>query len=104
MYAIIKDGEQIAITEKLNYITQNKNGVFVSSTESDAQGVAVNNIPYNIAGRGKMADCESVVIFEIDGGRCIETGNENQHETDTLVVDHEYRLTLLELGVTENVI
>ena len=99
MYKIIKDGEQIAITEKLNYIKQNENGVFVSCTELFAQGVAVNNTPYNIAGRAEMADCETVVIFEIDGGQSIENGEATQHEADTLIVDHEYRLTLLELGV-----
>lgn len=27
-----------------------------------------------------------------------------QNDTDTLIVDHEYRLTLLELGVTEDAV
>ena len=101
MYKIIKNGEQIAITEKLNFIKQAKNGVFYKCDEKEAQGVAINNTPYNIFGREPMAVNDTVIIIEVDGGQCIQNGDENQHETDTLVVDHEYRLTLLEMGVIE---
>ena len=101
MYKIIKDGEEIAITEKLNYIKQTASGVFVGCTEKEAQGVAVKNTAYNLLGREPMNECETVIAIEVDGGEHIKTGEESQTETDVLVVDHEYRLTLLELGVTE---
>ena len=101
MYKIIKDGEQIAITEKLNFIKQAENGVFYNCDEKEAQGVAVNNTPYNIFGRAPMTANDTVLIIEVDGGKCIQDGDESQSETDTLVIDHEYRLTLIELGVTE---
>lgn len=99
MYKIIKDGAEIALTEKLNFIKQTPAGVFVSCAESEAQGVAVKNTPYNLLGRGNIEGCETVVIMEIDGGEHIQTGEECQSETDAFVVDHEYRLTLLENGV-----
>ncbi len=101
MYKIIKDGEEIAITEKINYIKQNTNGVFVSCTEREAQGVAVRNTAYNLLGRGGMSNCETVIAIEVDGGEHIQSGEASQTETDVLVVDHEYRLTLLEMGVAE---
>ena len=101
MYKIIKDGVVIATTEKLNFIKQSASGIFVSCDESDAQGVAVKNTAYNLVGREPMNECETVAAFEVDGGACIQENGENQTETDTLVVDHEYRLTLLEMGVAE---
>ena len=101
MYKITKDGDVIAYAEKLNYIKQKENGVFVSCTEKEAQGVAVNNTAYNIAGRQEMTGCETVAIFDVDIGEYIQHGEECQTETDALVIDHEYRITLLELGVNE---
>ena len=101
MFKVIKDGKEIAITEKLNYIKQNTNGVFVSCNEREAQGVAVHNTAYNLLGRGGMVDCDVVTVFEIDGGANIQSGETSQTETDVLVVDHEYRLTLLEMGDKE---
>lgn len=101
MYKIVKDGKTVAITEKLNFIKQSESGVFVGCSEREAQGVAVKNTPYNLFGRGGMNGCETVAVLEVDGGACIHTGDESQNETDALIVDHEYRLTLIELGVTE---
>lgn len=99
MYKIIKDGETIAITEKLRYIKQNGAGVFIGCNDKDAQGIAVKNTPYNLAGRGAMRGCETVVVLEVDGGDCIQAGEEMQTDTDALIIEHEYRLTLLEMGV-----
>ena len=101
MYKINKDGTTIALVEKLNFIKRSETGIFVSCAENEAQGVAVKNTPYNILGRKPMAECETVVIFEVDGGECLTTTDENQTTADALIVDHEYRLTLLEMGVTE---
>ena len=99
MFKIIKDGKTIAITEQLIYIRQKETGVFVACEEQAAQGVAVNNTAYNIFGREEMKGCETVAIMEVDGGGCIFTGDEDQTETDTMIVEHEYRLTILEMGV-----
>ena len=101
MYKIIKEGKAIATTEKLNFIKQSEKGIYISCNETEAQGVAVNNKAYNLIGRQAMNECETVSIFEFDGGASIQTGEENQTATDTLIVDHEYRLTLIEMGVTE---
>lgn len=101
MYKVIKNGVEIAITDELTFIKQTADSVFVLCTEDEAQGVAVRNTPYNLLGRGGMTDCETVVVAKVDGGEHIEAGEASQLETDVLVVDHEYRLTLLELGVVE---
>lgn len=99
MYKIIKDGKTIAITEKLNYIKLSSNGVYVSSDEREAQGVAHNNTPYNLIGRAPMEGCETVFVVEVDGGECIYTGDIKQTDADALIVDHEYRIILIEMGV-----
>lgn len=105
MYKIIKtNGDVVTVTEKLNFIKQGSNGIYYSSDEKDAQGIATNNKVYNLLGREAMANCETVVVVEIDGGACIIEGENQQTETDGIIVDHEYRLIMVELGVTENVI
>lgn len=101
MYNVKKDGEIIAMTEKLHFIKQSKNGIFVKCDEKDAQGIAVKNTPYNLLGREPMTGCETVLVFEIDAGEHLKNSDENQLVSDALVIDHEYRLTLLEMGVTE---
>lgn len=99
MFKIIKDGETIAITEKLHFIKQDGNGIYKSCSEKEAQGVAVKNTPYNLVGREAMNGCATVSVMEIDAGAHIQAGDVMQTETDALVVDHEYRIALIELGV-----
>ena len=101
MYKIIKNGEVVAITEKLNFIKQGENGVYYSCTEKEAQGVAVKNKPYNLLGREAMAELETVIAVKVDAGEILYTGETEQTDTDAIVIDHEYRLTLLELGAIE---
>jgi hypothetical protein len=100
MFKIIKDGEQIGITEKLHYIYQKENGVFYECDSKEAQGIAWKGTPYNLRGRAPMAVNETVIVIEVDGGEHIHDGENNQYESDALIVDHEYRLTLIELGVS----
>ena len=101
MYKIIKDGAIVAMTEQLNFIKKEADGVFYACTESEAQGIAVNNTAYNLLGREEMAECETVIAVKVDGGACILEGENNQTETDALIVDLEYRMALYEMGVSE---
>lgn len=99
MYRLIKDGKVFAITENLTFIRQSNNGVYVICAEEKAQGIAHKNVPYNLLGREPMAGLETVIAVEVDGGECIHNGDVNQTDADALIVDHEYRITLIELGV-----
>lgn len=97
MITIYKDGNRIALVEKPNYIRQDGD-VYILCQESEAQGIAVNSVPYNLSDREPMPGLETVVVVETDGGGRIYQGDLEQANTDELIVDQEYRLTILELG------
>lgn len=102
MYQIIKDGETVAITEKLHFIKQDTSGIFKACNEREAQGIAVNNTPYNLIGREAMNGCETVAILEVDGGASIQTGEQQQTALAALLIEVKYKQTLYDLGVCEN--
>ena len=97
MYQIIKDGTPLALVERPNYIYKHTNGCYVLCSESEATGVAVDGAAYHLVGKAEMEGLDSVVMVETDGGKELTTA---QSESDEGYVDHELRLTLLELGVT----
>lgn len=70
MYRIIKqDGTEIAVTEKIHYIKIAKNGCYVLTEKEDAEGVAVDGIPYSILMHEPLTGAEdTVVISEFDSG------------------------------------
>ena len=68
MFEIIKDGKVIATTEKANYIRLHPDGFYILCEKEEATGVAVDGVPYALRD-GSLGDCETVVVFEVDGGR-----------------------------------
>lgn len=81
MYAVVKGGVVIGIVEKPRFIKKTEDGVFVEATESEAQGVALNSVPYNLPG-GEMEGLETVDINEVNGGEYIM---DQQGVVDTLL-------------------
>lgn len=106
MYQIIKNGKVVALTDSVCYIkvegvTETEAPRFVPCDEEEAQGVAVNGRVYSLFGCTLVPDLDEVIVHKKDGGKCIAKAEENAAQTDALVVDHEYRLILLEMGVAE---
>ena len=101
MFEVIKDGVRIALVINPTYICKSKNGCYALCSEGQAQGVVVDGVPYSIMGMSKMEDTEVVTLCRINGGKIIQDGITQGNDQNELMVDHEYRLTLLELGVTE---
>ena len=58
-------------------------------------------IPSILAGREAIEGAETVALEHIDAGKEIELVNTTISDTDALTVDHEYRITLLELGIDD---
>ena len=69
MYAVVKGGSVIGIVEKPRFIKK-VDGVYVEAEESEAQGVALNSVPYNLPGGG-MEGLETVDLNEVNGGEYI---------------------------------
>ncbi len=102
MYRITRDGGAcIGMTEAPNYIKQAQNGSYVLCPEPEASGIAFNGVAYHIMGRTALKGAETVMLEEVDAGPDILAANRTLADTDGMVVDLEYRLTLLELGIAD---
>lgn len=102
MLKIIKDGTCLGMTEAANYIRQAKNGCYVLCPEPEASGIAFAGTTYHLLGRDGMEDQDTVMLEETDAGAEIQAAKVAAADTDGMIVDQEYRLTLLELGLTED--
>lgn len=98
MYKIIKDGGSIGMTEAPIYIKQAENGCYILCPEPEASGIAFDGATYQLLGRDPMDGVETVMLEEVDAGVMIASEMKGNMDMDTLTVDHEFRLTMLELG------
>ena len=105
MYKIVKvsDGTVLALTEDVTYIKRADNGCYVLCPESEASGICYAETPYQLFDRNQMGDeLEPVMLEQTDiGSRIMETQTAIE-DADALNVDQAYRLTLLELGITDD--
>lgn len=69
MYKAIKNGETLALIGSPNYIKQSGPN-FVLCEEAEAQGVAINSVPYAIFGREPMTaeGIEEILLVWVDDG------------------------------------
>ena len=102
MFRIIKAGAGIGLTENLNYIKKAENGCYILCPEHDASGIVFKGVAYHLLGRAAMDELETVSLEQADAGTEISKAKSAVEDADALNVDQEYRLTLLELGISEN--
>ena len=105
MYRITKisDGSSLGMTEAPTYIKPAGNGCFNLCPEPEASGIAISGVPYRLLGREApegMGKLDAVMLEETDAGPMVAAAHNLSADIDGLTVDHEYRITLLELGVT----
>lgn len=101
MYKIIKDGATLAQVEAPSYVRRQNNGLFVTCEERDAQGIVHNGTVYHLLGRADLEGRESVTLEQFDAGAELENTKQTVEDADAMNVDQEYRLTLLELEISE---
>lgn len=102
MFKITRDGESLGMTEAPNYIKQTENGCYNLCPEPEASGIVFEGTPYRLLGREapeEMGELDAVMLEEMDAGPLVAAAHELASDIDGLTVDHEYRLTLLELGL-----
>lgn len=69
MHSIIAGNLELGVTEVPTYIRQMSNGYYALCSESEAQGVAFEGRPYQLADRPAMTgELEAVRLVKIDGG------------------------------------
>ena len=103
MYRLTKDGVCLGMTEAPTYIKQAKNGCYILCPEPEASGIAFNGVVYHLLGRDSLEGVETVMLEEVDGGQELLTTQQSLVDAESMNVDHEYRLALLELGLKEEV-
>lgn len=95
MYQIIVNGKPIGYAQKPNYVQKLDNGSWGLCTSIEAEGVAFDGTVYPM---------DNIALAYQDSGVYAQMADEQAKafaDTDELMVDQEYRLTLLELGLTE---
>lgn len=104
MFKIIKasDGTVLALTEDVTYIKKADNGCYILCPEPDASGISYAGMPYHLLDRDPMGDdLESVILEPTDIGGWIMEAKAAIEDADEMNVDQAYRLTLLELNVSD---
>lgn len=101
MYKIIKDGVTLAMTEAPNYIKQQENGCFALCAAEEATGIAHAGTVYHLLGCPPLEGVETVILEATDAGTMLVEARQAADDADALNVDQEYRLTMLELGITD---
>ena len=102
MYRLTKDGVCLGMTEAPTYIKQAKNGCYILCPEPEASGIAISGVPYRLLGQEAqegMEELDAVMLEETDAGPMVAAAHDLSADIDGLTVDHEYRITLLELGL-----
>lgn len=97
-----RDGKSLGMTEAPTYIKQAENGCYILCPEPEASGIAISGVPYRLLGREApegMGKLDAVMLEETDAGPMVAAAHELSADIDGLTVDHELRLTLLELGL-----
>ena len=95
------DGTVLALTEDVTYIKKADNGCYILCPEPDASGISYAGTPYHLIGRKPLDDAESVILEPTDIGGWIMEAKVAIEDADEMNVDQAYRLTLLELNVSD---
>ena len=96
------DGTVLALTEDVTYIKKADNGCYILCPEPDASGISYAGTPSHLLGRDPMGDdFESIMLEQTDIGSWVTETQTAIEDADALNVDQAYRLTLLELNVSD---
>ncbi len=96
------DGTVLALTEDVTYIKKADNGCYILCPEPDASGISYAGTPYHLLDRDPMGDdVESVMLEQTDIGGWVTETKTAIEDADEINVDQAYRLTLLELNVSD---
>ncbi len=98
MFKIIKDGALLAMTEAPTYIRRHENGCFVLCTVELADGIAHMGTVYHLLGCPEIEGAETVMLEVTDAGAILVEASQVAEDVDAMNVDHELRITMLELG------
>lgn len=113
MYSVHTANQTVGYTDKPDYCYLDGSSPHIIGRKERARGevatgVIFQGVIYNLPGHSDFEGCETATVAEIDEGvvlneqqRRIVAAEAAEADEDALSVDHELRLTMLELGLNE---
>lgn len=104
MFKIINPdtGAYIGMTDSPVFIKQHENGCFILCPEPEAQGISFEGAVYQLQDRPSMDGVDKTAMLEaVDAGAALAQVQQTAADNDAMNVDHELRLTMLEMGLAE---
>lgn len=106
MYAILNGGGLVALCDRPRYIKKNKtSGVYVETTEDEADGISVNGDLYNINGKTTIPGAPDAVIVHKDVSEYVFRNRlqiaENQDAAQKAIAGAEDALCVLDTEAGE---
>lgn len=99
MYEFLKNSAHIAFAEAPAFVKYDySNKCYALTDESGAEGVYIKGKHYSIAGKRPLPQAEVIEMQTIDSAYIFMKNEKEKADTDALLIEQEYRLTLLELG------
>ena len=97
------DGTVLALTEDVTYIKKADNGCYILCPEPDASGISYAGTPYHLLDRDPMGGRFGKRYAGADRHWWLDYGRRKAtiEDADEMNVDQAYRLTLLELNVSD---
>lgn len=106
MFKLVVDGVTIGFTEKPRFVrVKPESGAFVETTQDKAEGVAYKSKVFNLFGHEIGGVEETVSVVPYDGGddsKSVSELRQAENDLDAMTVDHELRLSMLEMGLEDD--
>ena len=99
MYEFFLNNKSFISLHSPTFICKQKNGYFTLCDEAQAQGVVINNVTYHIHSKPDIGEFSTVVMQKISEDVNQTEEMQVQSDIDGITVDHELRITMLELGL-----
>lgn len=96
MYAILSNGELLALCERPRYVKRNQDGVFVEAPKDKAEGIAVGGEVYNLPGGSAITDAPEALVQEAEASEYVFRNRvriiENEETTGAAIIAMEEAL------------
>ncbi|MBO5501390.1 MAG: hypothetical protein J6J43_03525 [Oscillospiraceae bacterium] len=96
MYAILSNGELLALCEQPRYVKRNQGGIFVEAPQEQAEGIAVGGEVYNLPGGSAIPDAPEALVQEAEAPEYVFRNRariiENEETTGAAIIAMEEAL------------
>ena len=96
MYAIMSNGELLALCERPRYVKRNEGGIFVETPKDEAEGIAVGGAVYNLPGGSAIPEAPEALVTDAEASEYVFRNRvriiENEEATGAAIIAMEEAL------------